>query len=173
MTRENRKERLKALWKKIPINHYGITDRGDFMRWTGLTATLLSFNPHLQSEFRNEIKIISDDKHSDSLTFGPRFKPNYSRILVVLSEAINELEIGEESVGLLLTDEHGIWWFINHCTWKSRLIALGAIVGGAATIFGVGFKIGTTEVAQNLYRQYMSLPAPTPTIAPSTAPPTK
>jgi hypothetical protein len=168
MTRRNRCERLEVLWNKMPLTQHGMADGGDFLAWQGAAAALLSFNPHLQSEFRDAVRSISDMSSSFSPLPSRQFEQVRHRILTILSEAMNELKIPEESAPAL-ADEHGIWWFINHCTWKSR-VALFLWLGGAAiAVFGVGFKSGTTEIGRDLYRQYMALPTPHPTV-PTTTP---
>ncbi len=169
MTRKERHDRLKEMWNKMAINYDG--PRDNFMGWQEMTSTLLSFNSQLQSEFRAEIKSISDDPPSGMSMSSERYKPTCNRIRAILSQAINELSIPEEQTTPVLTDEHGIWWFINHCTWKSRILLFSSIIGAACLVFGVGFKLGGTEWARNLYREYMSLPSPAPTAAPKIAQP--
>jgi hypothetical protein len=170
MTREKRHELLKKKWNEMPVGHHGITDQSNFWGWQGLTATLLSFNPQLQNEFRDTIKRVSEKEAAGGF---PHCENECDRILAILSEAINETGIAEEKPALVLTDEHGIWWFINHCTWKSRLTFFGWLALAALTVFGVGFRLGQTEWARNLYRQYESLPSPAPTVPPTTAHPNK
>jgi hypothetical protein len=169
MTREERYERLKAMWKNMPVDEWGC-DETKFMSWQGMASTLLSYNSTLQAEFRDAVKSRSDG--SGSMLISQDAKQTYDHICAVLSEAVNELSIPEEPVAPILTDEHGILWFVSHCTWKSRLVLLAWLTGAAITVLGIGFRFGVTDIGKDLYRQYMTLPAQHPTVPPTTAQPT-
>ena len=58
MTRKERRETLSGMWGDMPLNQFGISDDGKFFAWQGKISALLSFNPQLQSEFRDAIKPV-------------------------------------------------------------------------------------------------------------------
>jgi len=51
MNQGERHDRLKKIAGELPLRPYGFTDESKFWSWQGMVATLLSFNPQLQSEF--------------------------------------------------------------------------------------------------------------------------
>lgn len=51
MTRTERCDLLKELWKNKPLDNYGVNEAGKFAVWAGQVAALLNFNLTLQSDF--------------------------------------------------------------------------------------------------------------------------
>lgn len=165
MTRIERRDRLKELWKDMPLGQFGVQAGKNFLGWQGVVAALLSFNPHLQSEFRDAVKSIPFT--SSGLLLPPPIEKYASvrhRILTTLSEAINELSLPKEAKSeTRLNDEQGILWFLSHCAplarWKLLLLVLLAVVG----IFVAGLRVGMIEEVRSLYIHWMNPESAQPT----------
>jgi hypothetical protein len=168
MTRKERCDRLRLLWKRMPLNEWGFTDEQKFFAWQGMAAALLNYNSQLQSEFRDAIKSGPSQDYSLLLN---KYKPMCDRIYAILSEAINELSIPEESPAPILTDEHGIVWFISHCTWSARLKLAGIILTVAGVVFFAGFRLGAIDRVRSLYIQWENSLNAQPTASPTPAQP--
>jgi hypothetical protein len=119
MTRAEKQKELKRLLHDIAITDSCTTN--NFTAWQGQVAAMLAFNPALQAEFKEAVTTVPPGHlhvHGEwQEQGGPKAN---AAIRNVLYHAINELGLPEEvppaSVPVL-SDEHGIWWFISHCTW--------------------------------------------------------
>ena len=170
MTRKERRETLSGMWGDMPLNQFGISDEGKFFAWQGRISALLSFNPQLQSEFRDAIKAGPPQDFSVSLT---KYKPMYDRIRTILAQTIEELSVPEEHAAPVLTADHGILWFINHCTWSARLKLAGIIFTAASVVFFAGFRLGAIDRVRNLYIQWENSLSAQPTASPTPVQPAK
>src|SRR5260370_14982376 len=98
---------------EMQMKKCGIRGDGKIFAWQGKISAPLSFNPQRQFEFRDAIKAGSSQDLSHSLS---KYKPMHDRIRTILAQAIEELSVPEEHAATVLTADHGILWFINHCT---------------------------------------------------------
>src|SRR2546429_7851776 len=101
MTRDERRRRLEALFEDCPVAGSpprigGYAER--FYPWQGEVIAMLSYNPHLQSEFRVAIKnVITGDHGLTGVMVNIRERSKFiQRIYSVISEAIVELSLPEE-----------------------------------------------------------------------------
>ena len=170
MTRKERREALSGMWGDMPLNQFGIRDDGKFFAWQGKISALLSFNPQLQFEFRDAIKAGSSQDLSHSLS---KYKPMHDRIRTILAQAIEELSVPEEHAATVLTADHGILWFINHCTWSARLKLAVTIFTAASVVFFAGFRLGAIDRVRNLYIQWENSLSAQPAASPTPGQPTK
>jgi TPR repeat protein len=162
MTREQRRVELENLWKAKQINEDCLGTH--FADWQGKAAALLGYNPQLQSEFKDAVKLT--EKHDGYYGTGPHpLKTSLQRMSGIFAHAINELKFPEEKVGRELTDEHGLKWFWSHSTRGSRLAIAVMFLASLLTAFGIGFRVGATRVGSTLYNQYIIDAAPIPTSA--------
>lgn len=166
MNRKERYEALRVAWKATPIS-YGSCDDSKFTSWQGHVSALLSYNSTLQSEFRDAVRPYTFRMHSSDV------EPMEARIHTIISQAIHELRIPEETTAPVLTDEHGIWWFINHCSWSVKVWLLLGIASYSIAVFGAGLQTGMTNIAKTLYAQWHNLPTATATPAPTRPQPNK
>jgi hypothetical protein len=170
MTRKQRQDALKKLWIEMAISEHGTTSK--FTVWQGGVTALLAYNPQLQAEFKASVKTVPPDNRGFEWD-GPR---SYTDICNILSQAINELGLPEEAPVVsapILTDEHSILWFINHCSWGTRwaiLVMLASLTAGA---FFAGFKIGMMNEARDLYISFTTPKASQPQSNPTPAQPSK
>jgi hypothetical protein len=166
--------------ERMPLD-FAFYDQQSFIPWQGEVSALLGYNPKLQSDFQGAVNAIESQNpfDTDNLdTMASLQRPN-TVIRRILAQAISELALPEELLKqtapteFQLTNEHGILWFVTHCTWSVRWTLLSLIIGAALTVFGIGFRIGMMDAVRNLYIQYNSLPTPAPTNPPMNAQPNK
>jgi hypothetical protein len=165
MTKKERHDSLKLMWQKMPVNRWGCDDT-KFVSWQGAVTALLNYNSTLQSEFRETVKSYRPKMHSLA-------EPMHTQICTILSQAINELMMPEEKSDSVLDDEHGILWFISHCTWGSRIRAVVLLVPFLGAVFFAGFRLGAIESVRNLYMQWESALKAQPSASPTPAQPIK
>jgi hypothetical protein len=173
MTREERLAKLRQLRVSIPISDILFLETL-FLPWQGQVSALLRYNPKLQLDFQGAIGAI---QQADGDTSSPTFKRATNVIRTILEQAISELELPDEPAPsakvapteVHLTDEHGIMWFISHCTWSARFKLAGTILTGIGIVFFAGFRLGAIESVRNLYIQWenslKAQPSPNPTQA--------
>lgn len=173
MTRSERQKKLKQLWSIMQINQHGISD--GFIGWQGQVVAVLGYNPILQAEFKEAVKSIPESGYHEWRQGGEKA---YRNVCSLLSQAINELGIPEDSpIAPSLTNEHDIWWFIHQCTMRSRIKLLlwliGALVAVVGIAFGVGLKLGMNNWVRKRYVEIMTFTNPTPTASPTNTHPNK
>jgi hypothetical protein len=153
----------------------------EFIPWQGEVSALLGYNPKLQSDFQGAVNAVEtqDPFGMESLdTIGNLQRPN-AVIRRILAQAISELELSEEplkqktSTEFQLADEHGILWFVTHCTWGSRLRLIGLIAPLVGVVFFAGFRLGAIERVRSLYIQWENSLSAQPSPSPNTAQPPK
>jgi hypothetical protein len=149
MTRKERRENLSEMWGDMPLTSRGITDEVKFFRWQGRVAPLLSFNLLLQADFRDAVNSISKQGNSSF-----SYKPIRDRIYTIMAQAIEQLGLPEQPAAPVLTADHGVLWFINHCTWSTRLKLAGIILTSAGFVFFVGFRLGAIDRVRSAYIQW-------------------
>jgi hypothetical protein len=176
MARKERHDKLEALLIRMPLDNMFYSEQA-FIPWQGEVSALLSYNPKLQSDFQGAVNAVETPEPFGIATLDTVAKLQRPNAVMrrILAQAISELELPEELVKqtapteIHLTDEHGIFWFISHCTWGSRFTLIGLAVPVLATVFFAGFRLGAIESVRNLYIQWenslKSQPSPRPTAA--------
>jgi hypothetical protein len=163
MTRKERYDSLRSMSANMPVTDWGCDD-SKFMSWQGRVFALLNYNQTLQSEFRDAVKPYHRNMHMTARTM-------HTQICTILSQAINELGMPEEKPETVLEDQHGIIWFISHCTWASRFKIVGLLIPLLAAVFFAGFRLGAIESVRNLYIQWENSLKTQPSVTPTTAQP--
>jgi len=176
MTRKERHDKLNALFGNMPLSSVSYSEHA-FIRWQGEVSALLGYNPKLQSDFQGAVAAIESQNPFDTNnldTMASLQRPN-AVIRRILAQAISELELPEEPLKqtapteFQLKDEHGIMWFVTHCTWGSRLRLIGLVVSLVGAVFFAGFRLGAIERVRSLYIQwensFSTQPSPSPTVA--------
>jgi hypothetical protein len=172
MTRAEKQEELKRLWHDMQITEHGVTDR--FIGWQGQVVAVLGYNPGLQAEFKETVKSVPESGYYEWRQGGAKA---HREICNLLSQAINELGLQEETpLTPVLTDEHGLLWFITHCTWRTRWALIGLALPLTALLAGVffaGFKVGMLNEARDLYIHFMNPSSIQPISSPTPPQPNK
>lgn len=174
MTRAEKQKELKRLLHVIQISDSCTTN--SFTAWQGQVAAMLAFNPTLQAEFKEAVRSVPTSNQRSMWGHendGPKAN---AAIRNVLSQAINELGLPEEKATAQqtsLTDDNNIWWFINHCTWKSRLMLSVWLLFALGTALGIGFRLGTNDWVRKRFREMITFSNPTPTAPPRATQPNK
>jgi len=167
MTRNERLNRLQALYQTIPINDMFCSDDA-FIPWQGEVSALLSFKPKLQLDFQGAANSVEPTPFGEMTLDTTNVRRANATIRRILAQAISELELPEEPLKeasqteMKLTDEHGGWWFIAHSTnvvrWKLALLAGSASL--AILLAGIG--IGQIDEVRSLYIQFKNPQMPQP-----------
>jgi hypothetical protein len=148
---------IKKLWEQCPL--YGSEyDVNKFMSWQGAMFALLSYNPEVQSRFR----LSSEAILSRGLDFYP-FSRAWSGglrtdeqlsfdLIAVVQQAIADVQIEPPKEEFILTEEHGVWWYLRHSPGST----LGWIAGTLLTLvvgaFILGFTLGRIAFFQEMHR---------------------
>lgn len=107
------------------------------LRWLGQAVPLLNFSPTLHENAVVAADILARPGFSSSA-----YNQAEGRMLLLVRQGITELEHGltppepENEQTVTLTDEHGLWWFLQHCTTKTRgwlITKVFVILGAVAT----------------------------------------
>jgi hypothetical protein len=175
MDRFRRHVRLKELWRDTPIHENGC-NYGAFLQWQGEVSALLGFNPKLQADFQGAVAAV--DPNYNFATASPDEAKAQRRLCslfaTLIAQAIGELRIQEEpqiqkAHAPILTDEHGVLWFVTHCTWGTKWKMVALVASAAGAIFFAGFRLGAIERVRDWYIQWTdslspskSSPSPTP-----------
>jgi hypothetical protein len=166
MTRKERQKRLQELWKKKQIDDNDLLS--SWTSWQGAVAAALSYNPKLQSDFKEAVKAAEERENSGFDSGFRNMRKHHRRIANIFSEAIYELELPEEPKDETvsnLTDEHGLKWFWSHSTRGSRWAIALLFLTSLAAAFGIGWRVGATRIGSTLYNQYNIDDAPIPSSA--------
>lgn len=172
MTRQEKQKELKRLWKTMQITKHGISD--NFTGWQGQVVAMLAYNPGLQAEFKETVKSVPvDARYHEWEQFGTKA---YTHICNLLSQAINELGLPEETPpgpATTLTDEQGAWWFLSHCSWKARWAMFAFFAPVLIAAFILGFNLGMMDEVKALYVSFKNPHTAQPQSSPTPPQPSK
>jgi len=164
MTRSEHFHKLSQLRLSMPINDTGLYMEPLFIPWQGQVSALLSFNPKLKQDFQGAVASIDQigtSTHELSVKRAARI------IRIILEQAVSELELPEPekeshptpatAPAECLTDEHGFWWWLTHCTWPHRWQLLGFFISPFVLgAFLLGLKLGMMDEVKNLYVSFIN-----------------
>jgi hypothetical protein len=165
MTRQEKQKELKRLWNTMQITKDGISS--GFTAWQGQVVAMLAYNPGLQSEFKETVKSVPVDAgYHEWRQYGVKA---YTDICNLLSQAINELGLPEEKSARESIKDAGLWEFLTHCSWPTRMALLGFLCG----VFIAGFRVGMMDEARTLYVNFMNPHSAQPQTSPTPPQPRK
>ena len=143
MTQPERLAALKVLIEEHERDRNILRPTPSRLRWLGQVVPLLSFSPTLHGNAMVTADILARPGFSSSA-----YEQAEGRILLLVRQGIMELEHGltspepKSNQTIILTDEHGLWWFFQHCTTKTRgwliTIALAILSTVAAAAYFAG-----------------------------------
>jgi hypothetical protein len=115
----NRNDLLKHLQEQNRLSKQRFPSHADFVEWASCTAPFLKYNPQLYAAFSDSQAILNNPNLS-SVTVVPHFNNLKSLLAEAITELEHDLTFPSPAPEIVLTDEHGLWWFFQHCTTKIR-----------------------------------------------------
>ena len=135
MTPSQRLDALKRL--RVPIRSDTWQTIEERRAWLAQIVPLLNFNSIYYTNALPAADILGRPGFSSNM-----YDQRAAQLESLIGQAITELEHGltptesPKEREIALTDEHGLWWFFQHCTTKTRgwMISIAAVIlGGAVT----------------------------------------
>ncbi len=143
MTTPERAAALKGLIGEHERDRNILRPTDSRLRWLGQAVPLLSFSPTLHGKALDAADVLARRGFSSST-----YEQMEGRVLLLVRQGITELEHGltpseapDEST-VTLTDEHGAWWFFQHCTTKTRGWLITALFVVLSAVAAAAYFVG-------------------------------